>query len=110
MLTREIEQALDAASATGVNLATLELDEQQRAHLVALGSDKSEPLAAQQVRVQYRQHLGRVRIGTDAFFFQEGKAELFEQARYGLFKVNDQGKMLLTSLLDADLNPIESRF
>lgn len=46
-------------------------------------------------------------LGTDAWFFPEGRAQDFEQARYGLFKTNARGVSILTEMLDENLQPIE---
>ena len=50
-----------------------------------------------------RQRDGIVSVGPNAFFFAEGTAAVYEQARYGQFKVDSSGKALLTSLLDENL-------
>ncbi|AKX47383.1 hypothetical protein AKN93_02520 [Thiopseudomonas alkaliphila] len=85
-------------------LATLALDQQQLATLVSL--EATQPLADNQVRVQYRQRNGQIQFATNAFFFQEGTASIYEQAKYGLFKVNAKGEMLLARMLDAQLQPL----
>ena len=45
-----------------------------------------------------------MRFATDAFFFQEGHAERYEPARYGRFRVNEDGEPLLVALHDSELN------
>ena len=42
-------------------------------------------------------------VGPNGFFFTEGEAKRFEAARYGQFRVDKQGKALLTGLLDEHL-------
>ena len=49
----------------------------------------------------------RVQIVPDGFFFQEGHAELYEDAQYGMFRFDDRGRYLLVGLADADRMPIE---
>jgi uncharacterized membrane-anchored protein len=49
---------------------------------------------------------GRVRVVTNAYFFAEGQAERYEQARYGEVKVNEKGEGLLLRLLDENLQPL----
>ena len=56
--------------------------------------------------MQYRQRNGQIQFATNAFFFQEGTASIYEQAKYGLFKVNAKGEMLLARMLDAQLQPL----
>ncbi len=42
-------------------------------------------------------------LGPNGFFFAEGTAAVYENARYGRFRVDSGGKTLLTSLLDDKL-------
>lgn len=44
--------------------------------------------------------------GVDAWFFPEGQARHFEKARYGEFKTNAKGDVLLHGLLDAKAQPM----
>ena len=62
----------------------------------------SEP-AAGELRLKYRSRSGRTSIGSDAYFFQEGTSALYESARYGEFRVAENGDALLTALRDANL-------
>ena len=62
----------------------------------------SEPVAGE-LRLKYRSRYGRTSIGSDAYFFQEGTSALYESARYGEFRVAENGDALLTALRDANL-------
>ena len=62
----------------------------------------AEP-AAGELRLKYRGRSGRTSIGSDAFFFEEGSRRLYESARYGEFRVAENGDALLTALRDANL-------
>ena len=64
--------------------------------------DGGSPLAAGEHLLQYRLRSGRVRIGTDAFYFQEGHAERYERARYGELRVDKSGGSVLVGLRDGD--------
>ena len=55
------------------------------------------------LKLQYRIRNSRVQFATNAFFFQEGDAKLFNAARFGQFKVADNGELLLTAMYDKDL-------
>ncbi|MEZ5471868.1 MAG: GDYXXLXY domain-containing protein [Marinicella sp.] len=57
-----------------------------------------------QVLMQFRSRHGRIQFATNAFFFQEGDAKLFDNARFGEFKVSDDGELLLKAMYDQDLN------
>lgn len=65
--------------------------------------DAGEPLAANELRLRYRVRNGRVKFATNAFFFQEGQARLYERARYGEFRATPEGELLLTHLRGEDL-------
>lgn len=61
-----------------------------------------ETLANNQVKMQYRVRDGDVKFATNAFFFQEGTAQTYEQARYGEFRVAGNGELLLNNMRDKD--------
>jgi len=48
-----------------------------------------------------------VNIGAESFFFQEGHAEKYEQAKYGGLKIDKNGNSLLIGLYDENKNKIE---
>ena len=48
----------------------------------------------------YKKHEGRLTIGADNYFFQEGSAKKFENAKYGLLKVDSDGNSILVGLCD----------
>lgn len=62
--------------------------------------DAGAPLAEDEVRVFFRMRLGEIKLGTNAYFFQEGDAALYENAKFGEFRVDGGGQMLLTGLRD----------
>jgi uncharacterized membrane-anchored protein len=68
--------------------------------------DSGVPLGPGESLLQYRRREGRVRIGTDAFFFQEGHASRYTAARYGELKVDASGASLLVGLRDAERQPL----
>jgi len=67
------------------------------------GLDKNRALAEDELRLRYRVRNGEVKFATNAFFFQEGHAKYYEPAKYGQFRVDDQGELLLVALVDKDL-------
>lgn len=50
---------------------------------------------------------GRAKIGSDSYFFEEGRASKFEAATFGGLRVDKAGNALLERLYDADYKPIE---
>ncbi|KEY57679.1 GDYXXLXY domain-containing protein [Serratia sp. DD3] len=77
----------------------VELDAQHRA--VNASFYRGQPLKAQEVLMKYHLSNGWLNIGTPSYFFQEGDAERFADARYGEFRVGQDGTAILTYLLDA---------
>lgn len=64
------------------------------------------PLAGNEILLRYRVRDNQVKLGTNAFFFQEGQGRLFESARYGEFRVGADGEAILTGLRDAELRTL----
>lgn len=64
--------------------------------------DDGSPLAQDEVRLRYTAILpnGQFRIGAESFLFQEGQAEIFDNARFGILLVNEQGDSVLVGLAD----------
>ena len=60
------------------------------------------PLRANEALLRYRIRNGQPKFATNAFFFQEGHARFYEKARYGEFRSDKDGEILLTSLLADD--------
>lgn len=50
---------------------------------------------------------GRVWLGTNAWFFEEGAGERYADARFGEFRIDlSSGEAVLVGLRDEDLNPL----
>lgn len=107
-LSNEIRRALqsrrdDGAPRSRDGYAIVRLDEQRVAQFQRLAEGEST-LDHDERRLHYRLRNGQVRLATDAFFFQEGHAERYEPARYGRFRINEDGEPLLVSLHDSELD------
>jgi len=61
------------------------------------------PLAESEVLLRYRIRNGRSKLATNAFFFQEGTAKEYERAKFGEFRVAQNGESILTRLRDEEL-------
>lgn len=70
--------------------------------------DEGAEPAADEVRVRYRVRDGEVKFATNAFFFQEGDGPIYQPARYGQFRVDGRGQLLLTAMYDRDLNRLSA--
>ena len=64
--------------------------------------DDGTPLAPGELRLAFKVRNRGVRTVSSAFYFQEGTAAAYEQARFGRVKVEGYGKTLLLALCDKD--------
>ena len=80
----------------------IQLDERNIATYARADDDGA--LAANEVRLQYKQvdSNGRIRLGAESFFFEEGQAPRFADARYGVLHVDDRGNSVLIGLADGE--------
>jgi uncharacterized membrane-anchored protein len=61
------------------------------------------------LRIRYRLRDGRVWLGTNAYFFEEGMAAKYDGARFGEFRLDrDTGEAVLVGLRDAELRKLTS--
>lgn len=64
------------------------------------------PIAPGEFRIQLTPKSGDWTLVTDGWYFSEGDATRWEQARFGEFRVQPDGKALLVGMADAQLVPI----
>lgn len=81
------------------------INEKNIASFVRLNEGKG--IAENELLLRYRIRNGRVKFATNAFFFQEGHAKIYQNARYGQFRVDNKGELLLTSMHDDKLKKLE---
>ena len=65
------------------------------------------PLQKDEYLIAYTADKWNLNIGAESFFFQEGRAGKYEQAKYGALKIDGQGNSLLIGLYDASRRPID---
>ena len=71
--------------------------------------DNGTPLAVDELKIFYRVRANQVKLGTNAFFFQEGDEPFYRQSRYGEARIDNDGQMLLTGLRDGNLQKLGPR-
>lgn len=72
------------------------LDDKNRATFSNIFS--ADSYAENERVLHYRIRDGQVKLATNAFFFQEGHADKYTAAKYGHFRVNTEGELLLVSM------------
>lgn len=65
-----------------------------------------QALVEDEILMRYRVRNGAVKFATNAYFFQEGHGKYYEPARYGQFRVDDKGELLLVAMYDKALKKL----
>jgi uncharacterized membrane-anchored protein len=68
--------------------------------------DHGESLGVDEVRLRYRRRHAVVKLGSDAFYFQEGDAQRYSSAKFGEVRVTGGGDAVLAGLRDEQLRPL----
>lgn len=102
----DLPEYIDTTNDTGKLIA--KIDQNKVAIFVRGASDSEENLKENEVLIRYSRDYSRwqdqIIIGTNAFFFEEGTAELYEDAEFGEFKITADGTAYLIGLRDEDFN------
>lgn len=86
-------------------LLVLRLDADGVGHFVRRHTPDT-PLAPGELLLGYKERDGRVRLGAESFFFQEGHAERYAGAKYGELRVAEDGSSVLVGLRNAERQPL----
>lgn len=93
------------SEAEKVGLAIFSVDERSVGTLDRYGANESANEG--ELALRYVRNLsGEASYGGKRFFFQEGMAASFEDAEYGMFKVDASGKAVLVGLADENAKAI----
>ncbi len=90
----------------GEVIALADVDARSIAKIQGLAAPGAQP-AANQIAVKLRQKSRRWFVGTDAYFFEEGRADAYANAKYGQFRLGPDGRLLLVAMTDNQLNVIK---
>ena len=82
----------------------VQIDSNHVAHFVGI-YDSVTPLYENEILLPFRQDYD-VYVGPESYFFQEGHAEYYENAKYGEFRISASGSILLVGLRDANFKPL----
>ena len=80
------------------------LDERQVATFVRVHGGEALADGERLLRFRRRRHL--LRLGAESFFFQEGHARHYENAKFGELRVAPSGNSVLVGLRDKNLQPL----
>ena len=68
--------------------------------------ESNAQIASNQVRFNYTRTNRSLTFGAPRFYFENGTAETYENARYGVFKVSPTGKAILVDLADEEFKTL----
>lgn len=96
--------ALDDLPSRGAFVITL--DERNVATFARV--DAGGELAGNETRLAYKyiDRWGEIRLGAESFFFEEGQADRYNNARFGILRVAPDGRSVLVGLADEAASPI----
>ena len=69
--------------------------------------DDATALAEDERRIDLVVREGEPDFAPNAWFFEEGQAERYEPARYGVLNVTPEGQVILTGMADANKNRLD---
>ncbi|MFN7539131.1 MAG: GDYXXLXY domain-containing protein [Bacteroidota bacterium] len=62
---------------------------------------EDKPVRSGEQLLKYTTNFNGIQIGAESYFFQEGKADRYNNAAYGLLRIDAQGNSLLIGLCDS---------
>ena len=83
----------------------LTLDDNKVGTFIRLAAEGE--LVPNEVKLNYIRQRRGVTFGTPRYYFQNGTAETYEAADYGIFKVAPSGRAVLTGLADENFKRID---
>lgn len=104
-LERELTKDLGKELTDGYLIVSL--DDRQVATYQRVSETSATAPGEAALRLRVRE--GRPKIGSNAFFFEEGSAKEYNGARYGEYRVAGNGETLLVGLRDKDLALVGKR-
>jgi uncharacterized membrane-anchored protein len=105
-VANDIRLHLQAPSVDGV--AVVALDPEHKGQFVRI-QQPGEALQANETLIRFRKRGSVVRIGAEAFFFQEGQGSVYRPAKYGELKVAADGEVVLVGLRDAEGKVLQAK-
>jgi uncharacterized membrane-anchored protein len=102
-----ISENINSDSISKRGFCIVRLEENGIAKKVRIQENKT-PISNHEFLIKYTSKKWRgINIGAESYFFQEGEADKYENAKYGGIKVDDEGNSLLIGLYDENRKKIE---
>jgi uncharacterized membrane-anchored protein len=102
-----ISDNINSDSISKRGFCVVKLEENGIAKKVRIQENKT-PINDNEFVIEYTsKKWSNINIGAESYFFQEGEAEKYENAKYGGIKVDNQGNSLLIGLYDENRIKIE---
>jgi uncharacterized membrane-anchored protein len=102
-----ISDNINSDSISKRGFCVVKLEENGIAKKVRIQENKT-PINDNEFLIEYTsKKWSNINIGAESYFFQEGEADKYENAKYGGIKVDSQGNSLLIGLYDENLKRIE---
>jgi uncharacterized membrane-anchored protein len=102
-----ISDNINSDSISKRGFCVVKLEENGIAKKVRIQENKT-PINNNEFLIEYTsKKWSNINIGAESYFFQEGEAEKYENAKYGGIKVDNQGNSLLIGLYDENRIKIE---
>lgn len=102
-----ISENINSDSISKRGFCVLKLEENGIAKRVRIQENK-KPINENEFIIEYTSKEWRgINIGAESYFFQEGEADKYENAKYGGIKVDNQGNSLLVGLYNENQKRIE---
>ena len=86
--------------------AILKTDSNKVGQVIRL-QENLEPISGNELAIKYKVVDFRLFFGAESFFFEEGQADIYENAVYGGLKVNGKGQSLLIGLYNEKFQLIQ---
>ena len=84
----------------------LKLDHNHVGKIMRL-QESPEPVNENEIVLKYKTINGRLFLGAESFFFEEGQDSVYNDAAYGGLRVDSKGESLLVGLYDEDFRQIK---
>ena len=102
-----ISDNINSDSISKRGFCVVKLEENGIAKKVRIQENKT-PINDNEFLIEYTsKKWSNINIGAESYFFQEGEADKYENAKYGGIKVDSQGNSLLIGLYDENRKKIE---